>query len=278
MSTITKAAKKIISGEAFVIIFPVMSFYFLKKIYRSYLKRLASKKLPMVIRIAYGGLGDHLVYSALPDILFTRYGVETEVSLCSEFRSREIKDFVWGTNPHVSFSSKKGKVIYIPKLKNYRNYNEVLVRLFSEHEENIFSVYYTPAPRVELVDKVICDLTYGPSGELLGYSEKVFWDAVVEYLKRNFKKEELVLLNPVGTYANKELLYYVQNALGIEILLSINSLYELADAIVSARDRVFFLSGAKSLASAYGKPSRVLDRGLLPHDYFHYPTNTYTII
>ncbi len=278
MNKACRLIKKIVTGEIFVIFFPNISFSILRKRYQTYLKKLAATKMPMVLRIEYGGLGDHLVYSALPDIIFQEYGVKTEISLFSEFRSEKIRDFVWGQNPYVSFSQKKGMRIHLPKLKKYRNYNSVLVDLFSKEGHDLFSIYYEPVLRPELANKVICDITFGPSGKLLGYHEKVFWDAVVKYIQKNFKKEDLILLDPVGSYINKELLYYAQQSLGIEELLVVRSPRELADVIVSARERVFLLSGAKSVAAAYKKPTRVLDRGVLPRDYFHYSTNTYIII
>jgi hypothetical protein len=278
MNKTLRVIKKSVTGEVFVILFPTLSFYFLRRRYRSYLKKLAHKKLPMVIRIEYGGLGDHLVYSALPDIILKEYGVRTEISLSSEFRVEEIKDFVWSRNPYVSFSSERGMSIRLPKLKKYTNYNSVLVDLFSVKGHDLFSVYYVPKLRPELADKVICDLTFGPSGERLGYRDKDFWKAVVQYLRDNFQGKELILLDPVQTYINKELLSYVRQQLNIKDVIVVHSPYELADIITSARERVFLLSGAKSMAAAYGKPARVLDRGLLPRDYFHYATNTYIII
>jgi hypothetical protein len=269
---VRRLLKKLINGEIFVVLFPALSFYFLQKRYRSYIKNLSSKNLPLILRIEYGGLGDHLVYSAFPEAISKKYGVKTEISLHSTFSSNEIKDFVWGMNPYVSFSPEKGRSFSIPNFDKYKNYNEILLALFSL-ESPPFSVYYRPSIRSEVSDKVICDLTVGPSNAYNAFGKREFWDAVLDYLKDNFKKEDLLLLDPVVKYPDKRLMNYVRENLGIKTI-SVGSIRELADIIYSAKGRVLLDSGAKSVAAAYEKPSVILVRGFV-NKYFSYQGNNY---
>jgi hypothetical protein len=273
---IKKLPQFILTGQIFINLFPEMSFKVLKRRYQNKMKRLAARKEAFVLRIEYGGLGDHLVWSALPDILREQYGIAAEISLASAFRSDEIKQFVWGLNPQTKFSPEHGEALAIPKIGKYHNYNEALLGLFSADSHDLFSVAYKPILRPDLAGKIICDLTFGPSGVSNGYHEKKFWDEVSLYLKKEFRTEDLVLLEPSG-YGEKGLLRHVQKTLGISSTTPVDSLRDLADCICSARERIFLDSGSKSLAAAYKKPSHVLDRGMA-NSYFHYSTNTHTIL
>ena len=120
---------KTANGQIFIRFFPEQSFALLRKKYQAYIRKCAENGLPFIIRIEYGGLGDHINYSALPEAIFRKYGVKTQISLDSAFNSPEIKNFVWGNNPYISFTSQKGKLITPPNVRNYRNYNEILLAL-----------------------------------------------------------------------------------------------------------------------------------------------------
>jgi hypothetical protein len=53
-----------------------------------------------VLYVNWGGLGDHLQFSTLPE-QFNRLGYDFYISDKSHFRSDEIYDLVWGSNPYV---------------------------------------------------------------------------------------------------------------------------------------------------------------------------------
>ena len=77
------------------------------------LKRVEREKR-LVIQIPFGGLGDHLAYSSLPELLWQQKRIKTFISLRSVFRSEAIRDFVWGLNPFVEFTHEKGWFTYRP--------------------------------------------------------------------------------------------------------------------------------------------------------------------
>jgi hypothetical protein len=264
--------KKIFNGQIFVVLFPVWSFFILQKRYQAYVKKLATKNLPLVLRIEYGGLGDHLVYSALPEAVFKKYGVKTQISLRSIFSSDEVKNFAWGSNPYVSFSPEKGRTVSIPNFGRYKNYNEIVLALFGL-DGPLFRAYYKPSARPEVADKIVCDLTSGKSKAYNESGTREFWDVTVKYLNDNFKKEDLLLLNPTSPYPDKRMMDYIKEKMGIETI-STGSIEELTDLLCSAKGRVLLDSGAKSVAAAYGKPSVVLVRGFT-NMHFSYPENKY---
>jgi hypothetical protein len=63
-----------------------------------------------VIRVCYPGIGDHLFYSHLPELIQT-LGLAQKVwiSAHSPMRTPEMKEIIWEANPHVQgFSSRRG--------------------------------------------------------------------------------------------------------------------------------------------------------------------------
>lgn len=64
----------------------------------------------LILEITHPGIGDHLFYSALPELLVT-YGLYERVYISSRsvYRVKDTLDIVWGDNPYVSgFVDKKG--------------------------------------------------------------------------------------------------------------------------------------------------------------------------
>jgi hypothetical protein len=265
--------KKIRNG--ILSLFPSLSFFVLKNKYQSYACELALKKLPLIVQMEYGGLGDQVVWSGFPEALFKKYGVKTVISLQSPFRSEEIKDFVWGGNPYVSFSEEPGMTILLPHVKAYQNYNEILFALF-DLEGSLFSLPYRPKPRPELAEKVVCDMSLGPSHVYNESGTQAFWDAVPSYLTEHFKKEDILLVEPTSPYPVKTLTYYLRDKLGVSTI-SVGSIAELTDVLCAAKERVLLDSGSKSITAVYGKHAFVLVRGFR-NTFFSYPSNDHIVL
>lgn len=253
-------------------VFPAPFFYFLKFRYTKIAKQLARDGKPLVIfQKRYGGLGDHLVYSGLPPALKEKYGLEVRISNQSAFRSSEVRKFVWSG---VASSDEQGIAMRRPQYKKYKNYNEILLELFGITGYPLFSPAYKPTNRNEVKDKIVCDLTFGPSGERNGFSEPWFRAGVLKYLLQ-YDPHDLVFLEPAG-YGDQSLLFFVREKIPAP-LLPVKDLEELSDVICSAKGRIFVDSGAKSLAAMYGKPSIVLEAGQCD-PFFRYDTNTHHVI
>jgi hypothetical protein len=253
-------------------VFPAPFFGLLRFQYIKMAKQLAREGKPLIIfQRKYGGLGDHLVYSALPSALKEKYGLEVRISNQSAFRSSEVKHFVWNGVP---FSDEQGVAIRRPPYKKYKNYNTILLALFGITGHPLFSPAYSPKQRDDVKDKIICDLTFGPSGERSGFSEPSFRTAVLKYLLQ-YDPQDLIFLEPAG-YGDQSLLTFVREKIPAP-LLPVKNLEELCDVICSAKERIFLDSGAKSLAALYGKLSIVLEVGR-GDPFFRYDTNTHHLI
>jgi len=252
--------------------FPAPFFYFFRFKYTNMAKRMAREGKPLVIyQKRYGGIGDHLVYSGLPSALKEKYGLEVHISRQSAFRSGEVKKFVWNNIP---FSDEQGIAMHRPPYKKYKNYNEILFGLFGVTGAPLFSPSYSPKQWDGVKDKIICDLTFGPSGEHNGYTEPRFREGVLNYLLQ-YDPKDLMFLEPKA-YGDQSLLSFVRETIPAP-MTAIKDLEELCDVICSAKGRIFLDSGTKSIAALYGMQSIVLDAGHAD-PFFRYDTNTYHII
>ena len=52
-----------------------------------------------ILYVAFGGLGDHLLFSTLPELL-DYHGYDFYLSHLSEFRNTQTLDLVWKSNPY----------------------------------------------------------------------------------------------------------------------------------------------------------------------------------
>ncbi len=68
-------------------------------------KKIMSKKI--VLSSYYGGLGDNLAYSTLPEEFFKQKNIKVYCSKLANFRNKEIYKLLWKDNPYVFGNSKK---------------------------------------------------------------------------------------------------------------------------------------------------------------------------
>ena len=55
----------------------------------------------VILGAYFGGLGDQLQFSTLPEEFYKQQGRETYLADGSNFRNKEIYDLVWGENPYI---------------------------------------------------------------------------------------------------------------------------------------------------------------------------------
>jgi hypothetical protein len=237
----------------------------------SAIREKAEKENQLVIQIPFGGLGDHLVYSSLPELLWEQKKIETFVSDKSVFRSRAIRDFVWKPNPYIEFTGRKGWFRYRPLNNSFLTIDEYLQNLFGLQADGCPKVYYKPCMVQQLEGKTIVDPSFGPSGKANGYYETDFHRRFIDFLEKN--AGDFVLL--VGKYKEAE------NPLEAKIrrllqppCYGIDSIKGRADALFSAERRYLMYSGSASLSAAMRLPSAVLcNRKAVPN--FQYKVNNY---
>src|SRR5262249_45456565 len=117
-----------------------------------------------IIHQPWGGLGDNLQFSTLPEMFASR-GTCTLVSTRNAVRNPEIDSLVWGTNPFISGVSdaepnageSRGPIVHsLPRSLNHIERIECAHGFEPVHR--FPKVYYKPTPIPELSGAVIVDV------------------------------------------------------------------------------------------------------------------------
>ncbi|HUW18472.1 MAG TPA: hypothetical protein VMW16_04150 [Sedimentisphaerales bacterium] len=232
----------------------------------------AEREKRLVIQIPFGGLGDHLAYSSLPELLWKQKGIRTFVSNKSIFRSRAIREFVWEINPYIQFTNERGWFIHNP-LEEGIVIDDYVQKLFRLKGNGLPKTYYQPQ-KVEQIDgKNVVDASFGPTGRANGYYEAEFHERFVAFLKDNVR--DFVLLthgdSPVRNELEGKIIGVFEPA-----FYNVGKIEELADVLFSAENRYLLHSGAASLSAALGLQSNILNY-VKPSSYnaYRYRVNNY---
>jgi len=224
----------------------------------------------LVIQVPFGGLGDHLAYSSLPELLWEQKRIKTFISNKSIFRSAAIRDFVWGLNPYVEFTDEKGWFTYQASEHNFSTLDEYLQSLFGLKAQGCPKIYYKPKVIEQVKAKVIVDPSFGPAGKANKYYEPEFRRRYIEYLKNI---GDFVLITHQHGHIEDELQRQIKSVFNPPCY-TVSTIEALADVLFSASERYLMYSGAASLAAAMGLPSTVLcSRKAVPT--FQYRINNY---
>lgn len=196
------------------------------------------------------GLGDNLLYSTLPE-RFAARGQRVFISDMNRTRNSEIHDLVWGMNPHVAGVSPRPAGAGMPKMVggafearsdilNWLTRIEVLHGL--EPVNDLPRIYYAPKPHATLAGRVLVDVNSStvkyPPDEMLRYVATVagrFHYRADELTQFVFRRNDVSQSN---------------GALPGVAVHEISSIYELCDALFSARAFITVHSGANTLAAA----------------------------
>lgn len=234
------------------------------------LKKIQEEKR-LVIQVPSGGLGDHLVYSSLPELLQTQKGIETFISNKSIYHNKAIRSFVWELNPYIKFTDINGWFIYQPLEREFPTFDGYLQKLFNLQGSGCPKVYYNPHLIEQIKGKNIIDPSFGPSGKANGYYEKDFHKRFIEYLKSSVG--DFVLITHRYSKTKNPLEKLITKTFNPDCY-GIFTIEELADVIFSARKRYLLYTGAASLSAALGISSTILcNRKTTPN--FQYKVNEY---
>ncbi len=252
--------------------FPNFAWYLNKFYWINYIKLLKIVKKDLILELPYGGLGDHLIYSAFPEAIQRKFGVKVNISEYSNIRNNEITNLIWKKNPHVKIIKEHGVFITCPIIKKYTNYNEALFEMLGLKTKNI-KIYYKPKKRI--CNDVVCDLTFGPSGAFNGYTDKKFSVAVKKYLNNNYHNKKLIFLIPNIPNCDRSIVDYIlKNRISRVYIKNVKTIYETIDMLYSAKKVICLYSGSASLCAAINKNATVLCNKLA-NPYFIYKNNTY---
>jgi hypothetical protein len=230
------------------------------------------KKTGAVISQPYGGLGDNLAYSTLPERL-SEHGVECYISDKNTYRNNDIKELIL-SNPYIKGISSKianagdinGHIFdkLLPISIGFIERIEIAHGLEPKNHRPI--IYYKPKHIASLSDKILIDI-----GSITADIPR---DALIDYIKFIIQKYkyattdlmQIVFPNPVAT----------KNTFIINDLekITVNNLFYYCDALNSAYAFITVNSGAQSLAVAI----KNFDSNLLIHSYalpIHYNWRNY---
>jgi len=199
----------------------------------------------IIIQQGYGGLGDHLQFSTLPE-LYAHQGYRVYLSTANNYRNNEIFDLVWKHNPYIEgVSDLPGNAGTIKNenikwsLDSWIQEIEV-AHGFTENNNTYPKIYYKPKYISDLSNTVLYDTTvisqpqYSPDNKVLEYFQNVFH----RYPGKDIKKIEYLSIENRHVPHLEHEKYYV------------TSIYDLCDAIYSCKAIVCLLSGCNALSSA----------------------------
>jgi hypothetical protein len=208
---------------------------------------LAAYGEAVVISQPWGGLGDNLQFSTLPE-RFAELGLPVFISDQNATRNREIHDLVWARNPHVrgvsplppNAGSCRGDAFAgLPPFTNF------ISRVEESHglaPRNLLpKLYYAPRPRPDVADLVLIDVrstsVRPPAGQLREYVTRT-----IRLFGYDPTRCRLVTLATAVARSDP--------AIGSFAALGVSSIFEYCDVIHACRALITINSGSMSMAAA----------------------------
>jgi hypothetical protein len=201
----------------------------------------------VVISQPWGGLGDNLQFSTLPE-RFAELGLPVFISDRNATRNREIHDLVWACNPYIrgvsplppNAGSCRGEALAgLPPLTNF------ISRVEESHglaPRNLLpKLYYAPASRPDVADLVLIDVrstsVRSPASQLREY--------VSGTIRRfGYDPGQCRLVTFARPVARSD------PAVGAFPRLGVASIFEYCDVIQACRALITVNSGSMSMAAA----------------------------
>lgn len=221
---------------------------------------MTNKKV--IFKVEYGGLGDHLFYSALPRLLKEQnIADEVYISDQSNFRNPAIFDLIWKVNPHLDGVSPEATtpLLEIADSKEQKIVNIIFER-YGLHSEKEFPVEIYQAlemPKI-LGDKYID----------LNYVSFIGAFSLIDKIRVYCQYPDHIMINPDKL---SNFLFPKRKKIFTK------SLQEYASLIASSSDFVTLASGGATLAAALNKPSTIY-YGHGQSNIFHHGMHRYICV
>lgn len=203
-----------------------------------------------ILYVNWGGLGDHLSFSTLPEI-FNKNNYEFYISDKSVFRSSEIYDLVWRSNPYV-----KGLTNEQPNCGHLENWGKPI------HEQVVFEKSISMHTNIEKIYGIhdgsnYAKIYYKPKN-IINYKNKIFLDlnaiSVTSYnidlINKhliNYKNHEIIV--SISKYGQSVVKNDFFNNMNVEFVETKN-IFEYVDFIYSVKKFICLWSGSSVLSSA----------------------------
>jgi hypothetical protein len=229
----------------------------------------------LILEIKYGGLGDHLFYSALPEKLISLGKFKKiYISTKSQYRFPGIKELVWGGvgdggNPYISgFIDKKGWT-HSGIRPEAGNFTDGINHFFKTQDYEVSGsspkIYYRPKFINYYRNKILVDLNVFSNGDLP--------DPIK--IKNYLIKHKIPDLLFVKGRISKSLLKLMDQK-NLQFVNLPRKLEDYCDLVWSCRKFICLYSGGNSLAPALNKKAFVLCKFYDPAQ--SYKLNKYIIL
>ncbi len=242
--------------------------YLARGIFKADVKTKFRFRSKIVLSSNFGGLGDNLQLSSLPEEFWKQFGRSTYISAKSNHRNDEIFELVWKSNPYVLGVSNKrpiaGDLTAWRSLKNPKITNVISHWEFT-HGLNVTNecpkIYYTPKKIDGLKNTVLIDLssiTLFPSpgaNTVNSYNPELLKMAINHQLE-NYSNYDFVKV-----LFNNDLNEKNSSAKNIDMILTdyeirgvqVKSIFDYVDLMASCSAIITIYSGAAVLASSIKK-------------------------
>lgn len=220
-------------------------------IYSTFSEPYENKRI--VISQMFGGLGDNLAYSTLPE-LYSNNGYDVYISNNNVVRNKEIYDLVWGTNPFIKGKCNDDEGTLIgsntdenwPKDSNIYFMNRIEIGHGFEPTNLFPKVYYNPKMLDEYKNAIIIDIT-GVSSSTENRHKAI--SKIEEFLHQQGSTENVFVIgfkNKINDQSNNDNIdsftHYKQ--------LYIENIFNYCDILYSCSVFLTVFSGASILMSA----------------------------
>lgn len=213
----------------------------------------------LVIQQSWGGLGDNLQFSTLPELL-SNHGVEVFVSTNNAYRNLEIKELVWDKNPYVVDYVHPDEINadlvlgfgnefthqppgWIGSIINKWEEIATTTLIGQDIRTNGFAkVYYTPSLESKVSeDYVFLDFT--ATATRGDYDYEKYWDVVFSR-----HGDHKIIVPKMTKLPNCEPILPENKSVEV---VDINSIYEYIDCLSHSKKFYTVFSGMNTLAPAF---------------------------
>jgi hypothetical protein len=204
----------------------------------------------LIIKIKWGGLGDHLFHSPIPRVAKLQGYDKVYIANESDFIWPETKKFIWESNPFVNGFKKQASDMYpaFGDVEEGMNILDKLVLWWGLKDDSIRfrepEVYYKPKIKEELKNAALFDSNFKTP---VGHPSP---NQVSKYFNNN---------NIVITHQMKP--FYANNYIRTKNFVMSKSLEDFCDILFSCKKIYCYTTGTATLAAALGRSVTVLHNG-----------------
>ena len=196
-----------------------------------------------IIYQPWGGLGDNLQYSTLPEICYY-HGIDCYISNKNVYNNNEIKELVWDYNPYIKGYSSKGSNAGECKYKgNHDGATSIIDAQEGWHNLGLHNhlpiIYYHPALLANFKNKILIDFS------AITRNNDYDKELILKYIN-NLNKENTLFI----TSKKKDF-----NYIGLDLIdrYEFNDIFEYTNLIYSCKKFICLYSGSSVLAAAIGR-------------------------